>query len=299
MNVLPGDQGLCHRNCRSVFMDIIGVDIGGSKIEAALISGKQISRVYTCPTPAGESKKNVVKAVGDAIEKVASQAVTAIGIGVPGLVDLESNEVLDVMNIPSWDRVPLKKLMEARFHKSVHVNNDANCFALGEKHFGKGRPYRDFVGITIGTGLGAGIIINDHLYSGRYCGAGEIGPAYYRDRTVEAYASGQFFKDRGLDGSRVSAQAGKGDPEALKLFHELGEHIGRAIANILFILAPEAIIIGGSVSGSYPLFEAGMRSVLEGEFPYRRLYRSLVIEISDLKNSAVLGASSLVFDALH
>jgi glucokinase len=280
-------------------MDIIGVDIGGSKIEAALIRGKKVSKVYSCPTPAGESKENVVKAVGDAIDKVITRSIAGIGIGVPGLVDLESNEVLDVMNIPSWDCVPLKKLLEDRFRKVVYINNDANCFALGEKHFGKGGPYTNFVGVTIGTGLGAGIIINNHLYSGRYCGAGEIGPVCYRDRTLETYASGQFFRERRLVGTAVAAEAGKGDPEAVRLFHELGEHLGRAIANLLFILAPEAIILGGSVTGSYPLFEAGMRSVLKSEFPYQRLYDSLKIEISDLKNSSVLGASSLVIDAGH
>lgn len=279
-------------------MKLIGVDVGGTKITTALIEENKILKLYTCPTPFVQKKMIVVNAIIAAITEVHDPEIIGIGIGVPGLVDLETNTVLDVTNIPSWDVVPLKQLLEARFLKPVFVNNDANCFAIGEKYFGKGKKYKNFVGITIGTGLGAGIIINNHLYSGRYCGAGEFGTIYYQDKTIEAYASGQFIKDQNLSGSDLSKRANQGDPEAIRLFNELGVHIGRAIANILFSLAPEAIVLGGSVSKSYHLFEQGMRSVLENEFPFHRLYESLEIEISELENSSVLGASSLVLDAL-
>ncbi len=278
-------------------MEIIGVDIGGTKISSARIREKQIVQEYDCPTPSEETKEMVVKAVGDAIQQVFSAKVSGIGIGVPGLVDLETNEVLDVVNIPSWDRVRLKQMLEERFQTPVFVNNDANCFAVGEKYFGKGQNFKNFVGLTLGTGLGGGIILNSHLYSGRFCGAGEFGTIYYRDKTVEAYASGKFFKDQNLSGKVLAEKAEQGDQQARQLFFELGEHIGRAIGNVLFALAPEAIILGGSVSQSYHLFEGGMRSVLDSEFPYQRLYKALTIEVSELSNSAVLGASSLVIDA--
>ena len=280
-------------------MKIIGIDIGGTKIDAALIENKKVVKKYTCKTPSTESKEIVIKAVESAIEHLIVPGLSGIGIGVPGLVDLETNEVIDVVNIPSWDKVPLKQLLEERFKVPVYINNDANCFAVGEKHFGKGQQYHNFVGVTIGTGLGAGIIINNHLYSGKYCGAGEFGTIYYRDKTVEAYASGQFFKDKNLSGNKLAADALSGDKEAIQLFNELGEHIGRAIANVLLALAPDAMILGGSVASSFPLFENGMRSVLENEFPFQRLYQSLKIEISELQDSAVLGASSLVLDALE
>lgn len=279
-------------------MKLIGVDLGGTNITAVLIENELVVSQYTCPTPWDQEKGIVVDAVAEAILKVFDNEITGIGIGVPGLVDLQNNTVLDVVNIPSWDVVPLKQLLEERFDKPVLVNNDANCFALGEKYYGKGKEYGNFVGITIGTGLGAGIIINNHLYSGRYCGAGEFGTIYYLNKTIEAYASGQFFKDQNLSGKEMAKLAFQGDENVLALFDELGAHIGRAIANVLFALAPEAIILGGSVSQSYSLFEKGMRRVLENEFPYQRLYKALKIEVSDLENSAGLGASSLVLDAL-
>lgn len=279
-------------------MKIIGADIGGTKIGAARIENGKIVTEHTSGTPFDKSRDEVTAAIIKTIEEVFSDDVLGIGIGVPGLVDLETNEVLDVVNIPLWDRVPLKKQLEEHFGKPVFVNNDANCFALGEKYFGEGKPFKNFVGLAIGTGMGAGIVLNNHLYSGRYCGAGEFGMIPYLDKIVEAYASGQFFEDRGKGGRILSDKATSGDPGARKLFYELGEHIGRAIGNILFALAPDAIILGGSVSRSYPLFEDGMKAVLENEFPFQRLYRSLTIKVSSLENSALLGASSLVLDAL-
>ncbi len=279
-------------------MKLIGVDLGGTKITAVLIENEKIVNEYTCATPFDQAKMVVVDAISKAISKVFDPEVLGIGVGVPGLVDLEDNMVIDVLNIPSWDMVPLKQLLEDRFQKTVYVNNDANCFALGEKYFGNGKPYRNFVGITLGTGLGAGIVLNNHLYSGKYCGAGEFGTMQYKDKIVEAYCSGQFFIDRNVSGLDTYKLAVQGDAKALELFTELGGHIGRAISTVIFALAPEAIILGGSVSQSYHLFEPGMRLVLENDFPYRRLYESLQIKVSDLQNSAGLGASSLVLDSM-
>ena len=278
-------------------MKIVGVDIGGTTINAGLVSGEKIVRKAEIDTPSDRPQHEVLQAVYQAIEEVFDPEIAGIGIGVPGLVDQQEQLVLDVVNIPSWDSLPLAELVSDYFNKPVFVNNDANCFAVGEKYFGKGKPYDNFVGVTIGTGLGAGIIINGHLYSGRLCGAGEFGSIWYRDRNIESYASGQFFKDKNLDGNLIFRRASVGDPVALRLFEELGVHIGKAIANILFALAPEAIILGGSVSNAYKYFSESMNDFLEDNFPYRRLYNQLVIEVSDNPDMGILGASSLVLDA--
>jgi glucokinase len=209
---------------------------------------------------------------------------------------MKEQRVIDVVNIPSWDSVPLSEIISDYFNKPVYVNNDANCFALGEKYFGKGKPWSNFVGLTIGTGMGAGIIINGRLYSGQLCGAGEFGSIFFKDKTIEAFASGQFLKDKNLDGKLVFKRASMGDPVALKLFEDLGSHIGRAIANILFALAPEAIILGGSVSVAFKYFGDSMHEFLEDNFPYRRLYHQLTIDVSEMENSGILGAASLVLE---
>jgi len=279
-------------------MKLIGVDLGGTKITAALIENEKIVKQYTCPTPYDRKKMVVVEAIAETISEVFDTEIQGIGIGVPSLVDLETNEVIDVTNIPSWDIVPLKQLLEERFLKPVFVNNDANCFALGEKHFGKGKLYRNFVGLTIGTGLGAGIIINNHLYSGQLCGAGEFGNIYYLDSNIENYCSGMFFKNQHLSGKEEAEKARNGDTRAQKLFDDLGHHIARGLGNVLFALAPEAIILGGSVSQSFPLFEKSMRKTFE-DFPFQRLYQNLKFEVSSDDNMAVLGAASLVIDNMY
>jgi len=278
-------------------MKLIGVDLGGTKITAALIKNDKIVKQFTCPTPFDQEKMVVVDAIAVAISEVFDPEIQGIGIGVPSLVDLEKNVVIDVTNIPSWNTVPLKQLLEDRFAKPVFVNNDANCFALGEKHFGKGKLYRNFVGMTIGTGLGAGIIINNHLFSGQLCGAGEFGNIYYLDSNIENYCSGMFFKNRHLSGKEEAEKARNGDVHAQKLFDELGRHIARAVGNVLFALAPEAIILSGSVSQSFPLFEKSMRKTFE-DFPFQRLYQNLKFEVSADNDMAVLGAASLVIDAI-
>lgn len=278
-------------------MKIIGVDIGGTKISAGLIHQGKIIKQSTSPTPFDRPQLEVVSAVIQSIEEIFDPASEGIGIGVPGLVDREEQRVIDVTNIPSWDSVPLAELVSDYFNKPVFVNNDANCFAIGEKYFGKGKPYANFVGLVIGTGMGAGIIINNHLYEGCLCGAGEFGNIYYRDKNIEAYASGQFFRDKGIDGKILFKRAAMGDPLALKVFDDMGKHIGRAIANILFAIAPEAVIFGGSVSKAYKYFGDSMHEFLEDNFPFRRLYHQLAIEISENEESGILGASSLVLES--
>ncbi|MQY73444.1 MAG: ROK family protein, partial [Dehalococcoidia bacterium] len=154
---------------------VIGIDLGGTKIQAGRIRQNEIEQEYYQPISAGKAKESVLNEVIEAIEKVFSKTVNSIGIGVPGLVDVERGIVYDVTNIPSWDEVFLKDRLESHFDCPVYINNDANCFALGEKYFGKARGYSNIVGVTLGTGVGAGIIIHDHLYTGKSCGAGEFG----------------------------------------------------------------------------------------------------------------------------
>ncbi len=278
-------------------MKIIGVDVGGTKISSGLVEQGKLVRQSTVATPYDRPQHEVVNAVIQSIEEIFDPEIKGIGIGVPGLVDMKEQRVIDVTNIPSWDSVPLAELISDYFNKPVYVNNDANCFAIGEKYFGKGKPYSNFVGMVIGTGLGAGIIINNHLYAGHLCGAGEFGNIYYRDKNIEAFASGQFLKDKGIDGNVLNKRASIGDPVALKVFETLGQHIGRAVANILFALAPEAIIFGGSVSKSYKFFSDSMLEFLDDNFPYRRLFNQLAIEVSENENSGILGAASLVLEA--
>ena len=135
--------------------------------------------------------------------------------------------------------------MEERYQVPVVVNNDANCFALGEHYFGKGKDHPSLVGLTVGTGLGAGIIINNKLHSGSNCGAGEFGMVDYLDKYYEYYACGQFFQNvYQTDGETVFKRAKMGDEQAIKMYEEMGTHLGNAIKMILYTFDTSLIISG-------------------------------------------------------
>ena len=226
--------------------------------------------------------------------------IAAIGIGVPSVVDIEQGIVYDVQNIPSWKEVPLKSLLESRYHIPVFVNNDANCFALGEFYFGKSKNAGgSMVGLTIGTGLGGGIIINNKLFPGYNCGAGEFGCLPYQDNILEYYCSGSFFKNvYNLDGVEVYAAARKGDPIALERYAEFGTHVGNAIKTVLYTYDPQLIVLGGSVSQAYDLFSETMWAAVK-TLAYSKTAERIRIETSDLKNSGILGAAALYYNEQH
>jgi glucokinase len=225
-----------------------------------------------------------------------NDSVTSIGIGVPGLVDIEEGLVFDVVNIPSWKEIALRKWMEERYHLPVSINNDANCFALGEFYFGKGKDCHSMIGLTIGTGLGSGLILNKKLYGGKNCGAGEFGMISYLDKYYEYYASGQYFKNvYQMDGEVVFKNALKGDTKAIKMYEEMGAHLGNAIRMILYALDVELIILGGSVRHAYSYFSKTMWQQIN-TIAFQKSARGLRIEISELENSGVLGAAALFFE---
>lgn len=274
---------------------IIGVDMGGTKIHTSLILGKEIISECILDTPAKESEKVVLDRLIKAIEQVYQPGCEGIGIGVPSVVDWKEGIVYDVVAIPSWKEVHVKKILEDHFKIPVYVNNDSNCFALGENFFGKGIDAANFVGVTIGTGLGSGIIIENKLYQGVNTGAGEIGSISYKDGIIEQYCASEFFISRGLDGEELYLKAQKGDPEALEIFKAYGKNLSEVVKIVLYAYDPETIILGGSISNAYEFFiDAVWQGLQDFMFPVE--LKKLKIEKSELKNSAVLGAAALVYN---
>ena len=190
----------------------------------------------------------------------------------------------------------LKDALEAEFGVPVAVNNDANCFALGVWKYGEGQGTNDMVGLTMGTGIGSGIIIGGRLYNGVNTGAGEIGSLPFRDADYEFYCSSRFFSQlHGDTGANFGKRALAGDQTALAVWHEFATNIGELIKAVLFTYAPEAIILGGGIANAFPLFEAQMRETL-ASFPYPANVAATRIAPSTLPNAAMLGAASLIED---
>ena len=273
--------------------NMIGVDLGGTNVRAGKIANDKIIRLTKAPTPGKGNVEEVFDKICSVIDGCFDASITSIGVGVPSVVDVEKGIVYDVVNIPSWKVVPLKEMLEKRYHVPVYVNNDANCFVVGEKYFGKAKSFKNIVGVTLGTGLGCGLIFNGKLYEGSNCGAGEFGNVPYLQHNVEYYCSGQFFTDE----KKVSAidlfqKAQKGDPNALQLFDEYGFHLGVVLKSILYSYDPEIIILGGSVSQSFEFFKDAMFHALQ-DFAFSNVLANIKIDVSDLENSAIYGAAAL------
>ena len=271
----------------------LAIDLGGTNIRIARVENGQCTDHRSIPCPANEEASVVVDRLSQLIEGLIDDRVKGIGIGVPSIVDAQAGIVYDVANIPAWKEVPLKALLEEKFRVPVAVENDCNCFALGECMFGAGRDCSNMVGVTIGTGIGAGIIIDRKLYGGLYRGAGEIGTLPYLDADFEHYCSSFFFKRKGIDAAEYAQKALQVDQEALAIWEEFGGHIGQLVKGIMFTYAPDLIVLGGGISSAFPLFRQGMEKALL-DFPYHRILNHTKIISSDLKNANLLGASSLL-----
>jgi glucokinase len=276
-------------------MEVIGVDIGGTNINAGMVNDGLVLSQFDMPVCKEDSELQTLDRLFSCIDGLISNNTKAIGVGVPAIVDNSRGIVYDVQNIPAWKEVHLTHILEKRYNIPTYLNNDANCFAMGEKLYGKGKGHQNFIGLSIGTGLGMGIIINNKIYNGVLSGAGEIGMIDYMDGILEQYTSSSFFtKNYGLSAKGANDQAKQGDVVALAIFSEFGTHLGHAINTILYFFAPEAIILGGSISKAYPFFKESMNQKIS-LFAYQEQLKNLKIETSDIVESAILGAASLCF----
>ncbi|MBD3616503.1 MAG: ROK family protein [Gracilimonas sp.] len=277
-------------------MDVIGIDLGATNVRVARIVNDKIVSISTAEIENTASAEDLINQIRMLISEEIESSVTAVGIGVPSVVDVEAGIVYNVQNIPSWKKVPLKKILEKDFNKPVYINNDANCFVLGEKYFGKARGCSSVAGLIIGTGFAAGLIFNNKLYSGPNCGAGEVGMIPYRDSIYEHYCSGQFFeKQKGINGSKLFELALDDDEDAQEIYNEFGTHLGNAIKAVLYAYDPELIVFGGGVRKAYQFFKDAMYKSMS-DFAYKNSLNKLTITVSELDQIALLGAAALVLD---
>ncbi len=270
--------------------------MGGTNLRGGLVANNKLQQIHSNRVNSQGSLDEVLNDLFSFTDSIINSSVSSIGIGVPGLVNSEEKMVYDVVYIPSWKKIPLQQLMEERYQMPVFVNNDANCFALGEFYFGKGKGYNSIIGLTIGTGLGSGIILNKKLYEGKNGGAGEFGMIDYLDHSVEYYASGQFFENEyNMRGETVFIQAANGNKEALKMYEEMGTHLGNAIKMMLYALDVEVIILGGSVRNAFPYFSSAMWQQIK-TFGFQKATQNLTVEVSELQNAGILGAAALQYN---
>ena len=271
----------------------LGIDLGGTNLCLGLVENGIVKERISVPSfEPSATLDETLEYLAEQIAKVLTPQITKIGIGVPTVVDVHRGIVYEAANIPSWTEVHLKEFLEGRFGLPVSVNNDANCYAMGAygKYPEDAKP-ESLVAMTLGTGLGIGIVDNGRLICGVNCGAGELGYLGYNGGCLEEFCSKQFFAKYNADSYELSLAAQAGDPEALKIFKEFGRHLGYAVSIVMFAYDPSHVVFGGGIANALPLFKDSIMEYLRENFPLSKSVDRLVIDAQTSIDTPILGAS--------
>jgi glucokinase len=297
----------------------IGVDLGGTNLRVALVSraGEVLERTETpsCPDAGGDVVENLAAAIG----WLFSDRVAGIGLAVPGLVDAQSGGIVTSPNIRAVEGVNLVDIFSRRFGVPVSLGNDASLAALGESVAGAGRDFNSFVLLTLGTGVGGGVVIDRKLLqaatelghitveaAGRRCLCGNSGclEAYAGAAAIVAQArevvsSGASTRMKNHDGNLtpedVYRYAVDGDAAAAGVIITAGKYLGAGIASFINVFSPDAIILTGGLTGAWDiLVEEAVREASRRAFP-QLFQRCKIVPSALAGNAGIIGASALAF----
>jgi glucokinase len=284
----------------------IGIDFGASKIAIGLVKGKNIVKKLKFSTESNKGKRYTLKKLFDGINLVMSgirnKDIIGIGIGVVGPLDYKKGILIKPTNLKGWGIVPLKKLIEKKIKVKTKLDNDANVAALGEHIFYK----KDLICLTLGTGVGSGIIINGKIYHGKG-GAAEIGqtiikqggikttciaPGCFEEYVGKRYyyrLSKKYFKKK-LEPKEIENLAKKGNKKAKRIFNETGYYLGIGLANVINIFDPELIVLTGGLSKARNLLLNPAMKVVKKY----SLFKTKIVISKLREDAAILGAAYLL-----
>ncbi|BAZ52128.1 ROK family protein [Nostoc sp. NIES-4103] len=255
---------------------VIGIDLGGTAIKLGRFSQDGTClQSLTVPTPQPSTPEAVLAVMVDAIAQVdLDNQTVAIAVGTPGPADATGRIAKIAINLAGWHDVPLADWLEAKTGKPTIVANDANCAGLGEAWLGAGRRFQNFILLTLGTGVGGAIILDGKLFTGHQGAAGELGLISFNpdgpmcnsgnQGSLEQYASVIAIRRRtGKEPAELGALAEARDAKALTFWQEYGKDLGIGLTSLIYVLTPEAIVIGGGVSASFKFFLPAMKAEIE------------------------------------
>lgn len=309
---------------------MFAADLGGTHLRFAIVDPNgQIYGREMQATPRAEDPGEIVDALVDAVKECEGKTkekggrILAVSVVVPGTVDLPDGVVVTAPNLPSLDGFNLKAALERELKWPVIIENDANAAALGEMWRGAGRGYRTLICVTLGTGVGGGIILDGKLWRGVDGSAAEIGHIgvdpfggvrcncgsygcleVYASATaivrmtreaLTRYPNSSLQHIEELTSAKVYEAGVAGDELALEVFRRMGVYLGIGLANLVNILNPEIVVIGGGLSNGWSLFENHMKQqVIERAFPIPgRRVKIVKAECGD--DAGLLGAAKLAF----
>jgi glucokinase len=269
----------------------VGVDFGGTSVKPALVQGAEIVKRAVPFDPQHHTAAETLQRMEDAIRElcVGLPGLVPVGIGLPGLVDSVNGVVHGLSNVSGWEEVAVSKILSERLHVPVILENDANAMAYGEWLYGAAANTRHAICVTLGTGVGGGLILDGKLFRGAQLAAGELGHTsidlngpsgpygnlgclemyvgnhHISARALAAYAAkGLAAPTRECSPRDLDTAARSGCPIALELWAAIGNELGAAFANIVWILNPDVIVVGGGVAKAgdllFPHIERSLKS---------------------------------------
>ncbi len=324
-------------NARVAGDQVLGVDIGGTKVAVGLVNSRgRVVFSSRAPMIARGSADQGFRAVRDAIDGVMldprAKNIEKIGVCVPGWVDAKRGVVLSTANLPCWRNYPLAQNIQKPYRLPTRLANDANAAALAEARWGSARGYQSAFYVTLGTGIGTAIILQDHIYDGRTGAAGEgghmtinfHGPSCRCGKRgcIEMYASGTAIAERarsllrkgaasrslilkmadgkmsGITGEIVSKAAIRGDRMAKKILEEAADYLGVWLSNIIDLLEPEVIIFGGGMGRMMTSFRSRIRRNLVARSARPLSHHIPIVNAHYGAESALVGAAAQWFQAV-
>lgn len=303
---------------------ILGIDVGGTNVKTGLLNaeGQVVARGHLSTKDFARNKKQLIKAMVDGVrsllaqQKISTRQLKGIGMGLPGLIDFERGNVIFLPNIPGWRNVPLKSLFEEQLQVPTFIENDVNLITLGEWKFGAGRDYQNLVCLTLGTGVGSGLVLGGKIYRGEGFVAGELGhmplneegPAcncgghgcferYVGNRTLQARAA-EVFGQADIQLEEVSRLAASGDKTALAFWDETAVKIGNGLVGIVNLLNPRCLVIGGGVANSHRfLFKTITKTIRSRAMQVQgKMFKVVKAQLGN--DAGIVGAQVLVQEGL-
>jgi len=310
-------------NCNDRF--VLGIKIGLDGILIGLVNMKsKILDQHFIPSPVKSSEKIVlevlIKAIRDLINKkhIQAEKIVGCGIGISGLVN-QKEGILVFSKILGWKKIRFKELLEKEFNFPIFIDKDVNTLTLAEKRFGVGKNINNFICITIGKGVGAGIVIKGDIYHGSYGGAGDFGhiiidkdgPLCYCGKRgcLETFSSDKFIINKIKEAlsnqqetiikdlnfitvDTVIKAAQEGDIISKNIFQEVGKNLAMGIVSLISLFDPELIVVGGEGVKAGELIFPTMRKVIRDNFPYKKEIK--IIPLQPGEEGWIIGAAELV-----
>ncbi len=295
----------------------LGIDWGGTYIKAGLVDsqGKIVKKkIYSSSQL--KQKQGFISNIKVLLDDFSSFKIKGIGIGAPGIVDVEKGFIYYLPNIPGWEKYPLRNVLEKNLGLPVFIDNDANAFALAENRFGAAKNKKRVIFLTLGTGLGGAIISDGKLLegktsatelghvpinlAGRLCGCGGRGciETYVGNRyLISHYRRLKKNKTKVVEVKQLFQRGLDGEREALIIWKEFSHNLGKFLAGMINVFNPQVIIFGGGVSGAFKLFKPLVAEEIRKQVMWPQNLGVKLVR-AKLKNAGIIGAALLAKENL-